>query len=102
MSLSDELASLAQLHADGVLSEEEFKTAKATLLEGQRPRSTVLLVSAILQLLFGLAVILGVSIALTKDDRKYPLFVDLIGLACFGVLPALLGAYCFWRYWRST
>jgi phage shock protein PspC (stress-responsive transcriptional regulator) len=37
MALSDELDKLAELHQRGVLSEDEFSRAKATLLSGAQP-----------------------------------------------------------------
>jgi cytochrome c-type biogenesis protein CcmH/NrfG len=36
-NLTDEIGKLAQLHTDGVLSEEEFRAAKASLLSSQQP-----------------------------------------------------------------
>jgi phage shock protein PspC (stress-responsive transcriptional regulator) len=37
MTLSDELSKLAELHASGTLTEEEFARAKARLLNAQAP-----------------------------------------------------------------
>jgi phage shock protein PspC (stress-responsive transcriptional regulator) len=47
MTLSDELAKLAQLHAGGTLSDEEFARAKERLLKGEQPPDTDPVVSAV-------------------------------------------------------
>jgi phage shock protein C len=47
MALSDELSKLAELRANGSLSEEEFKRAKERLLMSEQPRSDDPLVSAV-------------------------------------------------------
>jgi phage shock protein PspC (stress-responsive transcriptional regulator) len=40
MNTSDELSKLADLHARGVLSDEEFAKAKARVLNGESPQAT--------------------------------------------------------------
>jgi phage shock protein C len=47
MALPDELSKLAELRANGSLSEEEFKRAKEHLLMGQQPRADDPLVSGL-------------------------------------------------------
>lgn len=47
MTWTDELNQLAELRARGVLTEEEFASAKARLLNGEQPRSNQPLVSAV-------------------------------------------------------
>jgi phage shock protein C len=47
MTLSDELAKLAQLHADGRLTDEEFARAKERLLKGEQPPATDTVASAV-------------------------------------------------------
>ncbi len=47
MTWTDELNQLAELRARGVLTEEEFASAKARLLNGEQARSNQPLVSAV-------------------------------------------------------
>jgi phage shock protein C len=47
MTLSDELAKLAQLHAGGTLTDEEFARAKERLLKGEQPAATDTVASAV-------------------------------------------------------
>jgi phage shock protein PspC (stress-responsive transcriptional regulator) len=47
MTMSDELGKLAQLHADGKLTDEEFARAKERLLKGEQPAAAEPVVSAV-------------------------------------------------------
>jgi phage shock protein C len=47
MTLSDELAKLAQLHADGTLTDEEFVRAKDRALKGEQPGAADPVASAV-------------------------------------------------------
>jgi phage shock protein C len=47
MMLADELSKLAELHAHGGLTEEEFKRAKERLLNGEQTRSNDPIASAV-------------------------------------------------------
>jgi phage shock protein PspC (stress-responsive transcriptional regulator) len=47
MALADELGKLAELHANGRLTEDEFKRAKESLLGAERTRSDAPLASAL-------------------------------------------------------
>jgi len=47
MTMSDELGKLAQLHADGKLTDEEFARAKERLLNGEQPAAAEPVVSAV-------------------------------------------------------